>query len=977
MSEKEKENSGNLMKNIKKPKIDTLDYGFKILSNGLKVFLISDPKALKSSAALGVNIGSLVDKKDEQGLAHFCEHLLFMGNEKYPSENDYQEYLAKNGGFSNAGTQLDRTIYYFDVSNEAFEGALDRFAHFFICSKFNEGSIEREKKAIDNEFTNNLNKDARRLFQIKNSQMNENSPFNVFSTGNLETLSQPDIRDRLLVFYKKYYTSEIMNLCIYSNKSLEDLIKFVEGLFTLIPKLENFKMPRYDEPKPYDERNLKYFYKIIPIQDINEISLEWSLPFCDDYYANPLGYLSSVLGHEGPYTLTSSLNKDNLINALVASSRKMCKTYSNFFITVSLTKKGLENYKEVILRILKYVKVIQSKGINKRYYDEIKEIRQIAFDYMDKLTLSNATKTYSSNLMDYAPEDVIAGPRLFGEFKESLIKKYLDLLTLDNLNIYFDSNIFEKECNLTEKYYGTKYCKEKINITEEEINSYKCEHIFDYPPVNNFIPKNFDLLPPPEKVNEYPEKIKSNKNMQVWYLQDTIFKVPKAYLVCQFITPEDLCDFSEIKIRIMSNILDKIIKVELGEFLYMAKSASIKIVSSFGTNNSHIIFGGFNDSLKGGIKSILEYIKNLDINTERCKETLKLEQKDILRRAHNIFLNGNYQVNFEYVRGLLNDQYKNPKDIINFFKNKKITIDDLIKYKNAIFKNSKSKWLIQGNLTKEQALEIVEEGNKILEIDMNEEKIGKFFISRPVVIKKNYNYIFRIKSPNPEEKCSSLISIYQAGLLNDLEFQYLKITESFLKEKFFDKMRTKETLGYIASLLMVESSGYYGLANIIQSNSKTPEYCASRVRNFYKQSYEDVKNITEEEFKSHVNGQLIIVNKKEDNLSEVFLNNWKEINDDTYKFDRKKKAKENLEKCNREEFIKFYEKYFIKEIAIVDSEFLCEAHYEQNEKDIKQAKILEGENIIKRIVCDTFEDFRACNCLGVIYNNPAFMENNK
>ena len=191
--EKEKENSGNLMKNIKKPKIDTLDYGFKILSNGLKVFLISDPKALKSSAALGVNIGSLVDKKDEQGLAHFCEHLLFMGNEKYPSENDYQEYLAKNGGFSNAGTQLDRTIYYFDVSNEAFEGALDRFAHFFICSKFNEGSIEREKKAIDNEFTNNLNKDARRLFQIKNSQMNENSPFNVFSTGNLETLSQPDI----------------------------------------------------------------------------------------------------------------------------------------------------------------------------------------------------------------------------------------------------------------------------------------------------------------------------------------------------------------------------------------------------------------------------------------------------------------------------------------------------------------------------------------------------------------------------------------------------------------------------------------------------------------------------------------------------------------------------------------------------------------------------------------------------------------
>ena len=128
----EKEKAGDLMTNIIKPKTDTLKYGFKVLSNGLKVLLISDPDTLKSSAALGVNIGSLLDKKDEQGLAHFCEHLLFMGTKKYPSENDYREYLSKYGGSSNAGTQNDRTIFFFDISNEAFEGALDRFAEFFI-----------------------------------------------------------------------------------------------------------------------------------------------------------------------------------------------------------------------------------------------------------------------------------------------------------------------------------------------------------------------------------------------------------------------------------------------------------------------------------------------------------------------------------------------------------------------------------------------------------------------------------------------------------------------------------------------------------------------------------------------------------------------------------------------------------------------------------------------------------------------------
>ena len=473
-----------------------------------------------------------------------------------------------------------------------------------------------------------------------------------------------------------------MNLCIYSNKTLEESLKLVESLFTLIPKIENFKMPRYDEVKPYDENNLKYFYKVIPIRDLNQIQLEWYLPSYDDYHSKPLRYLVSAFGHEGPNTLTSSLKKDNLINALIADYKGICKTYNTFSISVALTKKGIDNYKEVILRILKYIKVIQKKGLNKRFYEEEKLICQIIFDYQIKLSPSVATEGYVDSLMDLKPEDVIAGNYLYGEYKESLIKKYLDMLTLNNLNIYYLSKSFEKECNLTEPYFRTKYCKEKINITEEEINSYKHEHIFDYPPVNEFIPKNFDILPPPEKINKYPEKIKSHKNMEVWYLQDTIFNVPKAYAFAQFITPEDLCNFSEIKIRIMSSLLNILIKSELGEFLYMATSASVSVNFSFGTNKSYIIYSGYNDSLKKGMKNILELLKNLDINNERCKENLELKQKEILRIAKNIFLNQSYKINYQYMSSLLVEPYKNAEEIINYFKKNKITIEDLIKYKN-------------------------------------------------------------------------------------------------------------------------------------------------------------------------------------------------------------------------------------------------------------------------------------------------------
>jgi len=92
--------------------------------------------------------------------------------------------------------------------------------------------------------------------------------------------------------------------------------------------------------------------------------------------------------------------------------------------------------------------------------------------------------------------------------------------------------------------------------------------------------------------------------------------MPKAYSVTQFITPEDLCDFSEIKLRIITEIFDKIIEVELGEFLYMAEAANVNITLYTGVNKTNLIFSGFNESLKRGIKEIFTKIQNLDINTE-------------------------------------------------------------------------------------------------------------------------------------------------------------------------------------------------------------------------------------------------------------------------------------------------------------------------------------------------------------------------
>ena len=252
-------------------------------------------------------------------------------------------------------------------------------------------------------------------------------------------------------------------------------------------------------------------------------------------------------------------------------------------------------------------------------------------------------------------------------------------------------------------------------------------------------------------------------------------------------------------------------------FVIFQKEANVNFGLSITNNKCQIIYCGFNDSLKEGMKEILNIFKNLNINNKRCIETLELQLKELLKQAKNIYYAQNYEVNLEYIKCLLNEPAKDPEDIINFLSENTVTIDDLILFKNEMFKKSKIKWLFQGNITKEIAMDIFNETNKILEIDINKEKKGRFIISRPVQFKKNYNFIFRTKSPNKNENNSSLISIYQLGLLKDKEILYLKIVHSFLQEKFYNKLRTKETLGYIVSLLMSQSSNAYCLLGVVQS----------------------------------------------------------------------------------------------------------------------------------------------------------------
>ena len=120
------------------------------------------------------------------------EHLLFMGSEKYPVENEFDAFMSKHGGCENAFTESETTTYHFSIPQEYLQGALDRLSQFFIAPLLLKSGVERELKAIESEYQLNKQSDHARLQQLwSTTSCNPDHPFSQFQWGNIKSLKVP------------------------------------------------------------------------------------------------------------------------------------------------------------------------------------------------------------------------------------------------------------------------------------------------------------------------------------------------------------------------------------------------------------------------------------------------------------------------------------------------------------------------------------------------------------------------------------------------------------------------------------------------------------------------------------------------------------------------------------------------------------------------------------------------------------------
>ena len=138
---------------------------------------------------------------------------------------------------------------------------IDRTAQFFIKPLFLQDYTDKELNAVNSEFEADLGNDEWRQYSILSQIAHKDTYFKDFSIGNISTLKKPNLRENLISFWKKTYSSNLMTAFVYGKDSLQNL---EEISIPILSKIQNQELERInykDKKKPFDSKNCKKIIK--------------------------------------------------------------------------------------------------------------------------------------------------------------------------------------------------------------------------------------------------------------------------------------------------------------------------------------------------------------------------------------------------------------------------------------------------------------------------------------------------------------------------------------------------------------------------------------------------------------------------------------------------------------------------------------------------------------------------------------------
>uniref|UniRef100_H3BWC0 Nardilysin convertase n=1 Tax=Tetraodon nigroviridis TaxID=99883 RepID=H3BWC0_TETNG len=865
----------------------------------------------QSAAALCVGVGSFSDP-DDPGLAHFLEHMVFMGSEKYPSENGFDAFLKKHGGSDNASTDCERTVFQFDVQRKSFKEALDRWAQFFICPLMIRDAIDREVEAVDSEYQLAKPSDSHRKEMLFGSLAKAGHPMGKFCWGNAQTLKQEpkkkkiNVYKRLRAFWKKYYSAQYMTLAVQSKEKLDTLEEWVREIFSEVP---NNDLPKPDFSgmlDPFDTPAFNKLYRVVPVRKVHALNITWALPPQEKHYrVKPLHYISWLIGHEGTGSILSLLRKKCWALALFGGNSEtgfdQNTTYSIFSISITLTDEGFQNFYQVTHLVFQYLKMLQRLGPQQRIYEEIQKIEANEFRYQEQSTPIEYVEDVCENMQLFPKEDFLTGDQLLFEFNPEVISAALSLLTPEKANLMLLSPEHEGRCPLRERWFGTQYSVEEIqqDWMERWTGNLELNSELHLPAENRFIASDFALKPSDCPDTEFPVRIAHSDRGCLWYKKDNKFKIPKAYIRFHIISPVIQQSARNV---VLFDLLVNILGHNLAEPAYEAEVAQLEYKLVAGEHGLVIKVKGFNHKLHLLFHLIIDSLADFSATPDvfsMFAEQLKKTYFNILIKPEKLGKDVRLLI-LEHSRWSMVEKYQ--------ALTAGLTLEDLLAFSRSFRAELLAEGLVQGNVSSSESKQFLQYVTDKLQFSKLPAEVPVMF---RVVQLPQKQHICKVKSLNKGDANSEVTVYYQSGAKALREHTLMELLVMHMEEPCFDFLRTKETLGYHVYPTCRNTSGVLGFSVTVETQATkfNTELVELKIEEFLTLFGEKLNSLTEEAFNTQVTALVKLKECEDTHLGEEVDRNWAEVVTQQYVFDRLNREIEALKQMSRAELTSWFQEH--------------------------------------------------------------------
>ncbi|MBN57202.1 insulinase family protein [Thalassolituus sp. UBA3500] len=863
---------------------DAYSYRYMELENGLKVMLVRTPEADKASAALSVNVGSMDDPEGREGLAHFLEHMLFLGTEPFPEPDEYQQFIKQNGGSHNAFTSYAQTTYFFDVDNEQLSGALERFAPFFISPTFNEAYVDREKNAVHAEYSANLKEDGRRIFSAQKMAMNPEFTFSNFSTGNLDTLSDRDdskIRDELISFYKTHYSSDRMTLVIAGDYELDQLGNKARNLFSDVPKRDvHFERP--DVPVFVPEQ-LPLDMHIKPVKEIRELRFTFPLPeILSQYQHKPVQLLSNLIGHEGDGSILALLKKKGWAESLSAGRSLSTRHASTMVVGIGLTKSGLLHQEEITSILMEYIDLIRTNGIPEYIKEEQKMLNEMTFRFQEHGPISNYTTRLSSNMLIFPVEDTVYGDYRSEPASDELMSKYLSNLTADNmLRVLIAPGV---DTDTTDPWYGTEIKIRPSDYRKPETSEWT--GALHLPKANPFVPENLETAP--GEASDTPELVASENGYQLWYYPEHEFDAPRAQVLISIKVPE-IKDSAEQ--RVLARLYARTVTEALNTYSYPASLAGLNYRLSATSDGLEIAVGGYFDKLPVLLEQIFTEMKNMNISGEEFNRY----QASLIRALENNLKARPYQRTLADLKNWIIEPSFSDTDLLPVVKS--ATKEALEQFAAQLGNTLSVTTYVHGTLSAESAENIGAITQKYYPANTVTDADSRL-LKAPAG-----QYQQAVVQDHPDK----VMTLYLQGSdTSDMARAEAGLLAQMISSPYYQYMRTEQQLGYIVFATAYPQKSVPGLLFIVQSPTASPEEMMNHSRIFFRDYEGKLETMSDEEFALFQEGLITRLTEKPKNMGEKAANFWADLSTERYTFDTRQAIADEVVNITKTQILNLY-----------------------------------------------------------------------